>query len=169
MQEAAGSNPVAPILYSNRKWLNPGWFSLLILLTNDDGIDSRGFTLLKERLSKRHDVLAIAPEKERTCVGHAITLHKPLRIKKIDEALFSTNGTPADCVLLGTKVLMKKMPDLVISGINRGPNMEEYNEYGWVDQFLEDNYEERVNGFYDDSEFLDYEDLMEDETECLEA
>ena len=47
--------------------------------------------------------------------------------------------------------------------------MEEYNEYGWVDQFLEDNYEERVNGFYDDSEFLDYEDLIEDETECLEA
>ena len=133
MQEAAGSNPVAPILYSNRKWLNPGWFSLLILLTNDDGIDSRGFTLLKERLSIRHDVLAIAPEKERTCVGHAITLHKPLRIKKIDEALFSTNGTPADCVLLGTKVLMKKMPDLVISGINRGPNMgQDVNYSGTV-------------------------------------
>lgn len=106
---------------------------MLILLTNDDGIDSRGFILLKERLSERHNVLAIAPERERTCIGHAITIHKPLRIKKIEEALFSTNGTPADCVLLGIKILMEKIPDLVISGINKGPNMgQDVNYSGTV-------------------------------------
>ena len=106
---------------------------MLILLTNDDGIDSRGFILLKERLLEHNEVLAIAPEKERTCIGHAITIHKPLRIKKIDEALFSTNGTPADCVLLGIKTLMKRMPDLVISGINKGPNMgQDVNYSGTV-------------------------------------
>jgi 5'-nucleotidase len=97
---------------------------LLILLTNDDGIDSEGLVLLKDRLSRQHEVCAIAPERERTCTGHAITIHKPLRIKEIDNGLFSSNGTPADCVLLGARVLLRqKRPDLIISGINKGPNM----------------------------------------------
>ncbi|HME43231.1 MAG TPA: 5'/3'-nucleotidase SurE [Syntrophorhabdales bacterium] len=97
--------------------------SLLILLSNDDGIGSEGLIALKEELSRTDEVWAIAPERERTCVGHAITLHKPLRIKEHGERLFSTNGTPADAILLGVKGLLQRKPDLVISGINKGPNM----------------------------------------------
>ena len=97
--------------------------SLLILLSNDDGIDSEGLTVLKNELARTDEVWAIAPERERTCVGHAITLHKPLRIKEHGHRVFSTNGTPADAILLGVKGLLSAKPDLVISGINKGPNM----------------------------------------------
>ena len=107
---------------------------MLILLTNDDGVNSEGLVLLKNGLSQKHEVLAIAPERERTCTGHAITIHKPLRIKKIDNGLFSSNGTPADCILLGIRVLLKrKKPDIVISGINKGSNMgQDVNYSGTV-------------------------------------
>ncbi len=96
---------------------------MLILLSNDDGISSEGLIALKKELSRADEVWAIAPERERTCVGHAITLHKPLRIKEHGDRLFSTNGTPADAILLGVKGLLPRKPDLVISGINKGPNM----------------------------------------------
>ena len=96
---------------------------MLILLSNDDGINSEGLLALKEELSKTDEVWAVAPERERTCVAHAITLHKPLRIREHGDRLFSTNGTPADSVLLGVMGLLPKKPDLVIAGINKGPNM----------------------------------------------
>ncbi len=96
---------------------------MLILLSNDDGIFSEGLTALKDELSGRHEVWAIAPERERTCVGHAITLHKPLRLKEHGDRLFSTNGTPADAILLGVNGLLPRKPDIVISGMNKGPNM----------------------------------------------
>lgn len=106
---------------------------MLILLTNDDGIHSEGLTLLMEALSGKHDVCAIAPERERTCVGHAITLHKPLRIKEIGKGLYATNGTPVDCVFLGVKAIAAKRPDFIISGINKGPNMgQDVNYSGTV-------------------------------------
>ena len=63
------------------------------------------------------------PESERTCIAHAITLHKPLRIKDLGERVFSTNGTPADSVLLALRVVLPRKPDMVIAGINKGPNM----------------------------------------------
>ena len=108
-------------------------YSLLILLTNDDGIHSEGLTLLMETLSKQHDVYAVAPERERTCVGHAITLHKPLRIKETHKGIYATNGTPVDCVFLGVKAILPKRPDLIISGINKGPNMgQDVNYSGTV-------------------------------------
>jgi 5'-nucleotidase len=96
---------------------------MLILLSNDDGVLSEGLMVLRDMLMRNHDVYVIAPERERTCVAHAITLHKPLRIKEIGEKVYSTNGTPADCVYLGVKALMPGVPDFVVSGINRGPNM----------------------------------------------
>jgi 5'-nucleotidase len=96
---------------------------LLILLSNDDGIHSEGLHSLRDTLSKTDDVWVVAPEAERTCVAHAITLHKPLRIREHGRQSFSTNGTPADAVLLALKVVLPRKPDLVISGINKGPNM----------------------------------------------
>jgi len=106
---------------------------MLILLTNDDGIRSEGLMTLRDNLLKRHEVYVVAPERERTCVGHAITLHKPLRIKEIGGNIFSTNGTPADCILLGVKLLLPGKPDVVIAGINKGPNMgQDVNYSGTV-------------------------------------
>jgi len=96
---------------------------LLILLANDDGVDSEGLQSLREAFSKTDDVWVVAPESERTCIAHAITLHKPLRIKDLGDRVFSTNGTPADSVLLALRVVLPRKPDLVISGINKGPNM----------------------------------------------
>jgi 5'-nucleotidase len=96
---------------------------LLILLSNDDGVNSEGLHSLKRVLSKTDDVWVVAPDSERTCVAHAITLHMPLRINDHGDHVFSTNGTPADSVLLALKVVLPRKPDLVISGINKGPNM----------------------------------------------
>jgi 5'-nucleotidase len=102
-------------------------------LTNDDGIHSEGLTALRECLAKQHDVCVIAPERERTCVSHAITIHKPLRVKESGDRVFSSNGTPVDCILLGLKILLPKPPDFIISGINKGPNMgQDINYSGTV-------------------------------------
>ncbi|MBA4417890.1 MAG: 5'/3'-nucleotidase SurE [Syntrophus sp. (in: bacteria)] len=106
---------------------------MLILLSNDDGIHSEGLTALRDILKAKHTVYVIAPERERTCVAHAITLHKPLRIKEVEKDVFSTSGTPADCVFLGVKTLLPGKPDFIVSGINRGPNMgQDVNYSGTV-------------------------------------
>jgi 5'-nucleotidase len=106
---------------------------LLILLTNDDGVHSEGLLALRETFAKTDDVCVIAPERERTCVGHAITLHKPLRIKKIAANTYASSGSPADCIYLGIKAILKKKPDVIISGINKGPNMgQDVNYSGTV-------------------------------------
>jgi 5'-nucleotidase len=106
---------------------------LLILLSNDDGVSSEGLQSLRENLSKTDEVWVVAPDSERTCIAHAITLHKPLRIKDLGDRVFSTNGTPADSVLLALKVVLPRKPDLLISGINKGPNMgQDVNYSGTV-------------------------------------
>ena len=97
-----------------------------ILLTNDDGIDARGISALAREVRKIGEVIIVAPDSERSAAGHAITLTEPLRAKKIyrDGVFFgyAVNGTPADSVKLAVKSLLDKTPDLVISGINLGPN-----------------------------------------------
>ena len=106
---------------------------MLILLSNDDGVHSDGLMILRDVLMEKHDVYVIAPERERTCVAHAITLHKPLRIREIGERVYSASGTPADCIYLGVKALLPRVPDFVVSGINRGPNMgQDVNYSGTV-------------------------------------
>lgn len=99
-----------------------------ILLTNDDGIYSEGIQALKSQLDNIAEVIVIAPDRERSTVGHAMTLHKPLRIRQVKvngvSEGYSVSGTPADCVVIGLLEIMKhKRPDLVVSGINRGPNL----------------------------------------------
>ncbi len=99
-----------------------------ILLTNDDGIYSEGIQILKKYLDSIAEVTVIAPDRERSTIGHAMTLRKPLRIRKVkingDFWGFSLNGTPADCVIVGILEITKdKKPDLIVSGINRGPNL----------------------------------------------
>ena len=101
-----------------------------ILLTNDDGILADGIQALARHLTHVPDVqlYLVAPERERSASGHAITLHKPLRVQKLELATevagaWAVSGTPADCTKLGVSALLDESVDLVISGINRGPNL----------------------------------------------
>ncbi len=98
-----------------------------ILLTNDDGIYTKGIEVLYEHLDKDHEVLVVAPETEQSAVGHALTLTDPLRVKPLNRNGtffgYAVKGTPADCVKLAVNELMQPPPDLVVSGINLGANV----------------------------------------------
>jgi 5'-nucleotidase len=84
------------------------------------------------------EVWVVAPDRERTAVGHSLTLHKPLRINRMDKRVFCVNGTPSDCVNLALKHILKTMPALVVSGINRGVNLGDDVTYsGTVSAALE--------------------------------
>src|SRR5437773_7778448 len=98
-----------------------------ILLTNDDGINAPGIHALKRAIEPLGEIFMVAPERPRSASGHAITLHKPLRIDEVQlpdgATAWATNGTPSDCVTLGWDVVMDGKVDLVFSGINAGPNL----------------------------------------------
>lgn len=96
---------------------------MLILLTNDDGIQSHGLQALAEQVGKLGEVVVVAPDRERSAVGHALTLHAPLRAHEYRQNWWAIDGTPTDCVSLGIHELVKSQTDLVISGINRGANL----------------------------------------------
>ncbi len=97
-----------------------------ILLSNDDGISAAGLAALHEQVRDLGDVTVVAPDSERSAVGHAITIADPLRVwefEKNNEFFgYAVNGTPADCVKIAYWALLKEKPDLVISGINQGSN-----------------------------------------------
>ena len=94
-----------------------------ILLTNDDGVHAPGLAALIRRVSEVAEVVVVAPDREQSAVSHALTLHHPLRAARINDNVFSVDGTPTDCVNLGIHSLLSFRPDLVISGINRGANI----------------------------------------------
>jgi len=99
-----------------------------ILISNDDGIQAKGIRTLAERLSFEHEVYIIAPDRERSAAGHALTLHKPLRIEEVNPGFevakaWETTGTPGDCIKMGISVILEHQPDIIISGINHGPNL----------------------------------------------
>jgi 5'-nucleotidase len=99
---------------------------LNILVSNDDGIDAPGIFVLVQELKKIGDVVVVAPDKQQSAVGHAITMNFPLRAKEFRKnGIFfgyAVEGTPADCVKLAVRALLKKKPDLVVSGVNHGAN-----------------------------------------------
>ncbi len=94
-----------------------------ILVTNDDGILAPGIQVLAETMRQYGEVAVVAPDRERSAVSHALTLHHPLRATKLGENVFAVDGTPTDCVNLGIHSLLSFKPDIVISGINRGANL----------------------------------------------
>ncbi len=98
----------------------------VILVTNDDGINAPGIRFLISLMREMGNVLVIAPDKPMSATGHAVTITAPLRLNKIKEEdgylEYSCNGTPADCVKLGNKVILGHAPDLIVSGINHGSN-----------------------------------------------
>lgn len=94
-----------------------------ILLTNDDGIDSEGLQALYEILSSDHDVCILAPVEERSACSNTITIRDNLTIRKIDDRRYSLDGFTADCVNVALNSGLLPAIDLVISGINHGPNL----------------------------------------------
>ncbi len=96
----------------------------LILITNDDGYSSDGINALFRELSGKHEVYMVAPDREQSASSHSLTLDRPLRLQRIDRFHYTTDGTPTDCVMLAVHMIFKKRwPDMIISGINHGPNM----------------------------------------------
>jgi 5'-nucleotidase len=102
---------------------NPSSGSVNILLTNDDGFRAAGIHSLKQAIAGLGKVVVVAPEREQSAAGHALTLTSPLRIDWVSDDTISVDGTPTDCVLLAMRGLLGIRPDILISGINHGPNL----------------------------------------------
>ncbi|OGO78064.1 MAG: 5'/3'-nucleotidase SurE [Clostridiales bacterium GWB2_37_7] len=99
-----------------------------ILISNDDGINAQGIKALAMAMQELGEVYVVAPERNQSATGHAVTMHTPLRSRKLDVfgdniKAWWVNGTPADCVKLGVENLMDERPDLLVSGINMGENL----------------------------------------------
>ena len=95
----------------------------LILLSNDDGFYSEGIKILARKLKVLGTVITVAPDQERSAASHSLTLHRPLRVKRIKPDVYAVDGTPTDCISLGVKELLPRTPDLIVSGINKGANL----------------------------------------------
>lgn len=95
-----------------------------LLVTNDDGYHSEGIQILADALDVLGEVWVVAPQSEQSGASHALTLDRPLRVRRLGERRFAVDGTPTDCVTVAMSHLMRDAsPDLVVSGINFGPNM----------------------------------------------
>ncbi len=94
-----------------------------ILVTNDDGVEAPGLAALAQALAPLGEVTVVAPLRETSAIGHALTLHDPLRLERVRERVCAVNGTPTDCITLGVFSVLGSLPDLVVSGINRGLNI----------------------------------------------
>lgn len=103
---------------------------MLILLTNDDGVESQAFGPMREAIADLGRIVVAAPEKNMSGVSHALTLDRPLKATELGPDWYCVNGTPADCVYLALgKIFKGERPDLVVSGINQGGNMGEHVIY----------------------------------------
>jgi 5'-nucleotidase len=94
-----------------------------ILISNDDGVFAPGLKVLADALKKIGRVYVVAPMEEKSTMGHSLTLHKPLRVHEVAHGFYGINGSPADCVYIAIREVMKGSPDIVISGPNRGGNL----------------------------------------------
>ena len=94
-----------------------------ILVTNDDGYRSEGLTALADALAPLGEVIVVAPVTEASAIGHALTLRRPLRLDHITDRIYAVDGTPTDCVNIAITQVLKALPDLVVSGINKGWNL----------------------------------------------
>ena len=94
-----------------------------ILVTNDDGVRSLGIAALADALRPLGEVIVLAPLREASAIGHALTLHHPLRLEHVGEHVYAVDGTPTDCVNIAVFKVLQGLPDLVVSGINKGLNV----------------------------------------------
>ena len=95
----------------------------LFLLSNDDGVHAPGVRQLAQSVKELGDVVIVAPHVERSASSHAISIHLPLRVEEIEPGIFAVEGTPADCVMIACRKLLRRKPNWVLSGINRGANL----------------------------------------------
>lgn len=94
-----------------------------ILVTNDDGFESAGIKALSQALAKIGKTITIAPDRDNSAVSHSLTMNRPLFVKENGPDSFAVDGTPTDCVVIGIHKILKTKPDLLVSGINAGPNL----------------------------------------------
>ena len=94
-----------------------------ILVTNDDGVSSEGIRVLGRALARLGTVTIVAPLEEASAIGHALTLRRPLRLDQVEPNVYSVDGTPTDCVNVAISQVLKGIPDLIVSGINKGWNV----------------------------------------------
>ena len=99
--------------------------SKFIMLTNDDGIDAIGIKTMEAALHGLGDIVVVAPANEQSASSHSLTLGRDILADKVDENHYRISGTPTDCVILAIQGFLVRKPDLLISGINHGPNMGE--------------------------------------------
>src|SRR5213594_2928437 len=95
----------------------------VLLVTNDDGIHAAGVAALASALDDLGEVHVLAPEREQSACGHALTMHRPLRVQPMRERWHTVNGTPSDCVNVGVLGFLAERPALIVSGINHGSNL----------------------------------------------
>jgi len=94
-----------------------------ILISNDDGVYAPGLAMLYESLLGMGSVTVIAPDRDRSAASNSLTLSHPIRVRELDNGFISVDGTPADCVYVGLRAIMKEQPKMVVSGINSGENL----------------------------------------------
>jgi 5'-nucleotidase len=104
--------------YSDKIFVMP-----VILVTNDDGVNSPGLLSLFDSMKELGNAFVVAPDRERSAVSHALTMHRPLRVEELREHFYSINGTPTDCVAVGINKILPEKPAFVVSGINKGANL----------------------------------------------
>lgn len=95
----------------------------VILVTNDDGVHSPGIVALFRAMKEIGDAYIVAPDRERSAVGHALTMHRPLKVEELRDHVYAVNGTPTDCVAVGVNKILTERPSLIVSGINKGGNV----------------------------------------------
>ena len=95
----------------------------LILVTNDDGVYAPGIRALHEAVSTLGEAIIVAPERDKSAVSHSLTMNRPLKVIQLADNIHTIDGTPTDCVTIATNKILKRKPDLLVSGINPGPNL----------------------------------------------
>jgi 5'-nucleotidase len=95
----------------------------IILVTNDDGVNSPGLISLFNAMKELGDAHIVAPDRERSAASRSLTMHRPLKVEELKKNVFSVNGTPTDCVAIGINKILTEKPSLVVSGINKGANL----------------------------------------------
>jgi len=95
----------------------------VILVTNDDGVHSAGIVALADALASLGDVTVVAPVGESSAIGHALTIAHPLRLEPWRDGVFTVDGTPTDCVNIAVSTVLRALPDIIVSGINKGYNL----------------------------------------------
>lgn len=94
-----------------------------ILVTNDDGIHSQGLEVLRQAMAPLGRTIVVSPDRDNSAVSHSLTMTRPLQLRKIAEDTYTVDGTPTDCVILALGKILDQRPDLLVSGINSGPNI----------------------------------------------